>query len=193
MDVKTLCLGVLSRGAASGYEIKKQCEEGPFAHFYAAGFGSIYPALNSLLNDRLISLEEVSQTGRPAKKIYSITASGRQALTDEMLQEPAPDRLRSDFLFIMFFGQMLSARDIDTLIENRITLFRQRLAEMYQCREEPMPEGEKFALGYGIAIYEAGAEYLDNHQHELVGAALRNETGDAEIPPSSRNSSEVSA
>ena len=56
MDVKTLCLGVLSRGAASGYEIKKQCEEGPFAHFYAAGFGSIYPALNSLLNDRLISL-----------------------------------------------------------------------------------------------------------------------------------------
>jgi len=56
MDVKTLCLGVLSRGTASGYEIKKQCEEGPFAHFYAAGFGSIYPALNALLNNRLISL-----------------------------------------------------------------------------------------------------------------------------------------
>jgi len=39
MDVKTLCLGVLNRGEASGYEIKKQCEEGPFSHFYAAGFG----------------------------------------------------------------------------------------------------------------------------------------------------------
>lgn len=191
MDVKTLCLGVLSRGAASGYEIKKQCEEGPFAHFYAAGFGSIYPALNSLLNDKLISLEEVNQTGRPAKKIYSITPAGRQVLTDEMLQEPAPDRLRSDFLFIMFFGQMLPARDIDALIEDRVSLFRERLAEMYQCRSEPMPEGEKFALGYGIAVYEAAVEYLENHRHELVGAALRNETGSEDILPSSAQHSEV--
>ena len=109
MDVKTLCLGVLSRGSASGYEIKKQCEEGPFAHFYAAGFGSIYPALNALLRDGLISLEEVNQSGRPAKKIYSISGAGRQALTEAMREEPAPDRLRSDFLFIMFFGQMLPA------------------------------------------------------------------------------------
>ena len=50
MDVKTLCLGVLSRGEATGYEIKKQCEEGPLAFFYAAGFDSIYPALNALKN-----------------------------------------------------------------------------------------------------------------------------------------------
>jgi PadR family transcriptional regulator AphA len=189
MDVKTLCLGVLSRGAASGYEIKKQCEEGPFAHFYAAGFGSIYPALNALLNNRLISLEEVNQTGKPAKKIYSITPAGRQALTDEMLQEPAPDRLRSDFLFIMFFGQMLMARDIDALIEDRISLFRARLTEMYECRNETMPAGEKFALGYGIAVYEAGAEYLENHRHELVGAALRNEVGGERSSP---RASEVS-
>ena len=191
MDVKTLCLGVLSRGAASGYEIKKQCEEGPFAHFYAAGFGSIYPALNSLLNDRLISLEEVNQTGRPAKKMYSITSAGRQFLTDEMLQEPAPDRLRSDFLFIMFFGQMLPARDIDALIEGRIALYRGRLTEMYQCQNEPMPEGEKFALGYGITVYEAGVEYLENHRHELVGAALRNESGGEDVPPSASELSEV--
>src|SRR3546814_8991519 len=34
MDAKTLCLGVLSRGAASGYEIKKAFEEGPFSHFH---------------------------------------------------------------------------------------------------------------------------------------------------------------
>jgi len=50
MDVKTLCLGVLSLGDASGYEIRKMFEEGPFAHFHHASFGSIYPALSPLLD-----------------------------------------------------------------------------------------------------------------------------------------------
>ena len=51
MDVRTFCLGVLSLGDATGYEIKKQAEDGPFSHFYKAGFGSIYPALARLAAD----------------------------------------------------------------------------------------------------------------------------------------------
>ena len=87
MDVKTLCLGVQYRGEATGYEIKKQCEEGPFAFFYAAGFGSIYPALNALKNENLISVKEVIQDGKPAKKVYSVTADGRHAFL-EALERP---------------------------------------------------------------------------------------------------------
>src|SRR3546814_665287 len=56
MDAKTLCLGVLSRGAASGYEIKKAFEEGPFSHFHQASFGSIYPTLNALSADGLVAV-----------------------------------------------------------------------------------------------------------------------------------------
>src|SRR3546814_3071348 len=60
MDAKTLCLGVLSRGAASGYEIKKAFEEGPFSHFHQASFGSIYPALNALSADGLVAVDRKS-------------------------------------------------------------------------------------------------------------------------------------
>ena len=177
MDVKTLCLGVLSRGSATGYEIKKQCEEGPFAYFYAAGFGSIYPALSALKGESLISVEDVVQDGKPAKKVYSITPAGRQALVEALEQQPAPDRLRSDFLFIMFFGQFLPARDIDNLIAGRVAMLHRRLGEMEECRKPDMPGGEAFSLGYGMAIYQAAAEYLENHRHELVGAALGVEVG----------------
>src|SRR3546814_12767116 len=48
MDAKNLCLGVLSRGAASGSEIKQDFEEGPFSTFHQARVGSIYHALNAL-------------------------------------------------------------------------------------------------------------------------------------------------
>ena len=177
MDVKTLCLGILSRADATGYEIRKQCEEGPFAHFYAAGFGSIYPALNSLCDDAYVSVREVKDGGRPARKIYAITPTGRLQLTNALSEVPGPDRLRSDFLFITFFGHFLPAKQIDALIDKRISLLRGKLLAMRACQEADMPAGEAFTLGYGIAIYEAAAEYLDAHRHELVGAALRNELG----------------
>ena len=45
MNVRTLCLGVLQFGEATGYEIKKIVEEGMFNHFIEASYGSIYPAL----------------------------------------------------------------------------------------------------------------------------------------------------
>ena len=183
MDVKTLCLGVLSRGDATGYEIKKQCEEGPFGYFYAAGFGSIYPALNALKNDKLITVKQIAQSSKPAKKMYSLTAEGRLAFVRALRKPPAPDRLRSDFLFTMFFGQLLPAKEIDRLISDRLDMLHGCLAEMEKCRTHDMPGGEAFSLGYGMAVYRAAADYLDSHRHELVGAALRNEIpGEASVP-----------
>ena len=109
MDVKTLCLGVLSRGQASGYEIKKQFEHGPFAHFHEAGFGSIYPALNKLNEAGLVSCTAVAQDKGPAKKVYSLTPSGRLELVDAISKQPGADSIRSNFLFTLFFAHLLPA------------------------------------------------------------------------------------
>ena len=47
MQKETLCLGLLSLGPRSGYEIK-QMFEGPLSDFYSLSFGTIYPTLNNL-------------------------------------------------------------------------------------------------------------------------------------------------
>src|SRR3546814_15083233 len=107
MDAKTLCLGVLSRGAASGYEIKKAFEEGPFSHFHQASFGSIYPALNALSADGLVAVRAQAQQKRPAKKISSLTPKGRNALLAALMATPGPDAVRSDLLFLLSFAQHL--------------------------------------------------------------------------------------
>jgi len=79
MDVKTVCLGMLTDGAASGYDLKKQFESS-FAHFFAAGYGSIYPALSSLADKGLVSCEQVPQEGKPDRKVYEITDDGKAFL-----------------------------------------------------------------------------------------------------------------
>lgn len=64
MDVKTVCLEILTDGAASGYELKKQFES-TFGHFLAAGYGSIYPALSLLTGQGLVTCEHIPQDGKP--------------------------------------------------------------------------------------------------------------------------------
>ena len=81
MDVKILCLGVLSRGEASGYEIKKAFEEGPFSHFHQASFGSIYPALNALSAEGLVACRAQS-AGEAAGQEDLLADSGRPRQPD---------------------------------------------------------------------------------------------------------------
>ena len=73
MNVRTLCLGILSLQEASGYEIKKDVEDGLFSHFIDASFGSIYPALTQLAAEGYVTVREEEQTGKPDKKVYAIT------------------------------------------------------------------------------------------------------------------------
>jgi DNA-binding PadR family transcriptional regulator len=174
MDVKTLCLGVLSRGEASGYEIKKAFEEGPFSHFHQASFGSIYPALNALSAEGLVSGRAQAQDKRPDKKSYSITAKGRNALVAALMAPPAPDAMRSDFLFILTFAQYLPAPRVDQMIGQRIAWYREALERMESCGCEPgAAPGADFVRGMGIAVYRAAADYLETHR-----AALLAEIGD---------------
>jgi PadR family transcriptional regulator AphA len=75
-----LCLGILAQQDASGYEIKKAVEEGLFAHFIDASYGSIYPALTQMLGDGHVSVREDNQPGKPPKKVYSITETGKDGV-----------------------------------------------------------------------------------------------------------------
>ncbi|NIA70900.1 PadR family transcriptional regulator [Pelagibius litoralis] len=169
MDSKTLCLGVLSRGEASGYEIKKAFEEGPFSHFHQASFGAIYPSLNALSNEGLVACRAQAQEKRPDKKIYSLTAKGRDAFAAALLSQPDHDRVRSDFLFILFFAQFLPPARVGALIDERIAWYRQSLERMEDCTEtNVVPAGAAFVRGMGIAVYRAAAEYLETNRDALV-------------------------
>jgi len=173
MDVKTLCLGVLSRGPHSGYEIRKAFEDGPLSHFQDAGFGSIYPSLKKLSEDGAVSVTDQQQSGKPDKKVYSITPVGRELLFDAVTTPPAEDKYRSDFLFVMFFADLLAPRDLDALLDRRIQQHRTELAEMEAHSARDMTPGERFTLGYGYAHHHASLEYLENHRHEILGSLLQ--------------------
>ena len=176
MDTKTLCLGVLSRSDASGYEIKKAFEEGPLSHIHEASFGAIYPALNRLDEQGLVGCREMAQDKRPDKKVYAITETGREALLDALLAPPARDKMRSDFLFILFFAPMLDASRLAELIDQRIAWYRGCLERMETCDLSSGHPAEAFVHGLGQAVYRAAAAYLTENRERLldeIGARAR--------------------
>ncbi len=181
MDTRTICLAVLSRQAASGYEIKKTCEEGVFHHIQDIGFGSIYPALGRLLDEGLVTVTSTPQEGRPSKKVYELTAAGRLALLDALSEAPVRDKIRSDFLVRMLFADFLAARTIEGMIEDRLHFLRERISQMESCEfDSDGTAGKAFVHGFGLAIYRAMEAYLAEHGHEVVGASLLSERAAAE-------------
>lgn len=177
MDVKTLCLGVLSaQGEATGYEIRKVLkEEGAFSHFVDAGYGSIYPALSKLSDAGLVSCEAQEQAKRPDKKVYQINSAGRMALLDALLEPPAADKFRSAFLFALFFGDLLPARHVDRLIDQRISWYRDALARINEFDGSDQSSGAYFVQGFGGAVYKAALDYLEANKHVLIAESLRAE------------------
>ena len=169
MDVKTLCLAVLSKGEASGYEIKKAFEEGPFAHFQTASFGAIYPALARLTEEHMVTLTEHAQDGKPDKKMYRLTAAGQDALLATLEISPGPDQIRSDLLFLLFFAEHLQPKRIHALIDSRIAYYHEALAHLDELDEqEPCDIGHGFVRGFGRTVYRAAADYLEANRDHLI-------------------------
>jgi len=170
MDVKTVCLGMLTDGPASGYDLKKHFESS-FGHFFAAGYGSIYPALSSLSKQGLVSCEEIPQEGKPDRKVYQITQEGTEFLLGA-LKNPSPcHKIRSEFLATMCFAHLMQQDDIETVLDNRLAEIAQYQQIFRQFEEDSMsdwPEGMKFVLGFGKALASAMETYINENRHLLA-------------------------
>jgi DNA-binding PadR family transcriptional regulator len=169
MNVRTLCLGVLSTREASGYEIKKEIEEGLFSHFIEASFGSIYPALMQLAGEGLVTVRAEEQTGRPDKKVYAITVAGRQALARAIAVLPAKDKYKSEFLFQMLLRELISPGVMIAAIDKQLTDLAADLARIAECRcGEQEHAGAQFVADYGEAVLTAAVRCLGEKRAELM-------------------------
>ena len=171
MNVRSLCLGILSFGEASGYEIKKLVEEGLFSHFIDASFGAIYPALIQLTAEGLLTVRAEEQTGRPDKKVYAITPSGRAALSRALMVVPAKDKFKSEFLFQMLLQRSLPPGVIMAAIDKHLDDLKEDMARIDDCRSRPdSDEGTHFVSGYGHAVIGAAIAYMEAKRAELLAA-----------------------
>jgi PadR family transcriptional regulator AphA len=169
MNVRTLCLGLLSAGEASGYEIKKDVEEGLFSHFIEASYGSIYPALMQMTTEGLLTVRSEEQTGKPDKKVYAITPQGRAALAKALMVVPMKDKFKSEFLFQMLLQDMIPKRVMLAAIDKQLSDLHEDFERINECHARSDTDaGSRFVSGYGQAVVGASLAYLTAKKAELL-------------------------
>jgi PadR family transcriptional regulator AphA len=167
MDVRTICLGILTRGDATGYEIKKLFEDDGYQHFVEASFGSIYPALNRLTDEGYVSVRSEAQEKRPDRKVYSITQTGRSQFVASLLKPLPEDRHRSPFVFAMLFADLLPQSRVSGMVDTYISQVEQKLAHLNEQQDASHSSGEQFVSGFGRAVYVAILDFLRTHRTEV--------------------------
>lgn len=168
MDVKHLCLGVLCVGDSSGYDIKKYFESS-FRHFFVAGYGSIYPALSSLLKQGLVSVKTQHQERLPDKKIYEVTAAGRAAFEEALASTVPRHKLRSEFLTLMHFAHLLPASQVEGALQLHLSELQALRENLLQANRQSTaaPYGEQFSRDYALLSTEALIDFVQRFLQQL--------------------------
>jgi DNA-binding PadR family transcriptional regulator len=173
MDVRTICLGILTRGDATGYEIKKLFEDGRFHYFVEASYGSIYPALSRLTEEGLVSVRAEVQAKRPERKIYTVTDKGRRAFATAMCEDLPSDRYRSPFLFAMMFCDLLPSSRVDEMLDAYIASAEAKLAQLSGDSGSNSSPGEAFVSAFGRTMYTTMIDFLRAHRGSFKTDAVK--------------------
>ena len=106
-------LGLLSYGSMSGYDISRTFKDS-LNYFWTAQTSQIYRELQTLKEKGWANNEIVEQKGKPDKKVFSITESGRQELNRWLTDDNTEFAVRSPLLMKIFFR---GERSIDENIQ----------------------------------------------------------------------------
>ncbi len=126
-------LGLLNYGSMTGYEINKAFRDS-LSYFWNAQTSQIYRELQTLKKNGWATDEVVEQTGKPDKKAFSITESGREELNRWLVEDNAEFVTRLPVLMKTFFR---GERSVDENIDYFTKLSDTVMAFLSKLQNEP--------------------------------------------------------
>ena len=134
MSLRHALLAALAQGEASGYELAKRFDVG-VANFWSATPQQLYRDLERLEQDGLVSARVVEQSRRPNKRVFVLTAEGREELRAFGERPAKPPAMRDEFLVKLQSVDPERPEAILAAATERIERSREKLARYDQLRE----------------------------------------------------------
>ena len=169
MALEHAILVSLAEKSASGYDLARRFDAS-IGHFWKASHQQIYKVLGRMETDGWVAAELVAQDGRPDKKVYVITADGRDELAQWTTKATPVEHLRSAFAVKL---RALPFGDADAILADVDVRRRAHLAQLayYEdsaARFYPDPEqiadadlGSWLVLRGGILAEQAAIAWCD--------------------------------
>jgi PadR family transcriptional regulator AphA len=130
MALEHAILGFLGRESMTGYDLKTRCFDEAAGHLWTADQAQVYRTLERLAAGGLVRSRLVPQRGKPDRRVYSITSTGRKAYERWLASPVQPPPTRDAFLLHLFFAPDLPDDDVLALLEGARTEYQRRLEHL---------------------------------------------------------------
>ena len=171
MNTQTLILAILNFEDASGYEIKKHSTEGAFSYFVDISYGSIYPTLAKLEKDGLVTCRSEAQSGKPDKKVYSITETGRTEFLNAIQAPHQKDKFKSEFLLVAMCALFTPKAVIERAVNSHIAEVEEIREKIFELKAECDDPASTWIAEYGEHVMNAKLEFLTKNRNSLIAMA----------------------
>lgn len=173
--MRNALLALLVDGPAHGYELKRAIEQNFGDAWPPLNIGQIYTTLARLERDSLVQSVHVAQDGRPDKKVYEITDSGRDEVRVWMEEPTTGTRLKDEFYTKLVLARLPGVVSLNGQIDVAAMIARQRreylqalrdLNEMLLRQERNQPS--ELLIEGAILHLEADLKWLDLCEQRLI-------------------------
>jgi len=172
--IDQVILGLLSHESLTGYEMKKRIDT-MLKYFWSASYGSIYPALNILEKEGLVSKCETKENGRD-KIIYTITDEGKIHLKEWLELPVVKDELRYETMLKLFFGcevgkniTLTHIQNFEDKIKSELPYLQGAVNTLSHLQEEDTHKYYMLTAMFGEKVYKAYLEWCEEARKVLDG------------------------
>lgn len=172
--MKFLILSMLAKESAHGYELKAQLDQALGRLWPSINMGQVYVTLKRLERDGHVRSEMVEQTDRPDKKVFELTAAGREAL-DEWLHTVDGDYRIRDGFFLRLVAAIATpgGPDVPTLIDQQRRQLLRRLRQVQQLGEQEIISTERLAVESTLLHLQAELRWLEVCEVQLANERVK--------------------
>ena len=167
-SITPVILGLLAHKPFSGYDMKRVVDRST-RFFWAGSYGQIYPELRRLEREGLIEGEDAPNGGR-TRRVYRLTAAGRDALREWLLGSATTIEYRDESLLRLFFADNLPREQALGLLEARRRGHEEYLEVLRAIAALPGgkdPDFVDLVLRWGIDFNEWGVKWCQEQSQRL--------------------------
>jgi len=182
MALRQVILTVLTRGRMTGYEITRNFDD-VLSYFWRASHQQVYRELAGLSEDGCVTCEVVSQAGKPDKKVYGLTKTGKEELRRWVAEPTEPPRPQDDLLVKLLAAHAVDKnslrQEIARVRAESAGILKQFRAMKRECLRQPIdkrPEYEQtlyLVLRRGLLLAQAHVAWLGEVSEYLETGRLK--------------------
>jgi DNA-binding PadR family transcriptional regulator len=166
--MKMPLLALLAKEPAHGYELKILLEQIFGEAYPSPNIGQIYVTLQRLERDGLVRSQDVVQRTRPNKRVYELTAAGREALATWVDRPSDGPRIRDDFFMKLALSPLAGETDRLALINRQRRDYLNQIRSLSTLASGTEPGIGRLLIEGAMLHLQADLDWLERCQEELV-------------------------